>query len=84
MPHAHCYLYGLGTIDALQLTRADRYYIVLPLFHANGLLMQLGAALIAGIPAVVRARFSAGASVAAIVFASSPTGKIRPPPPALV
>jgi crotonobetaine/carnitine-CoA ligase len=61
MPHAHCYLYGLGTIDALQLAREDRYYIVLPLFHANGLLMQLGAALIAGIPAVVRARFSASA-----------------------
>jgi crotonobetaine/carnitine-CoA ligase len=50
MPHAHCYLYGLGAIDALQLTPEDRYYIVLPLFHANGLLMQLGAALIAGYP----------------------------------
>lgn len=61
MPHAHCYLYGLGAIDALQLTPEDRYYIVLPLFHANGLLMQLGAALIAGIPAVVRPRFSASA-----------------------
>ncbi len=61
MPHAHCYLYGLGTIDALQLTREDRYYIVLPLFHANGLLMQLGATLITGIPAVIRARFSASA-----------------------
>jgi crotonobetaine/carnitine-CoA ligase len=24
MPHAHCYLYGLGTIDALQLTPEDR------------------------------------------------------------
>jgi crotonobetaine/carnitine-CoA ligase len=59
MPHAHCYLYGLGTIDALQLTPQDRYYIVLPLFHANGLLMQLGSTLIAGIPAVVRTRFSA-------------------------
>jgi crotonobetaine/carnitine-CoA ligase len=61
MPHAHCYLYGLGTIDALQLSSQDRYYIVLPLFHANGLLMQLGATLIAGIPAVIRARFSASA-----------------------
>ena len=61
MPHAHCYLYGLGAIDALQLTPEDRYYIVLPLFHANGLLMQLSATLIAGIPAVVRPRFSASA-----------------------
>lgn len=34
MPHAHCYLYGLGAIDALQLNPQDRYYIVLPLFHA--------------------------------------------------
>lgn len=50
MPHAHCYLYGLGTIDALRLTSEDRCYIVLSLFHANGLLMQLGPTLIAGIP----------------------------------
>lgn len=61
MPHAHCYLYGRGTIDAVALTGADRYYIVLPLFHANGLLMQLGATLIAGCTAIVRPRFSASA-----------------------
>lgn len=59
MPHAHCYLYGLGAIEAVALQPADRYYIALPLFHANGLLMQLGATLIAGAQAVVRARFSA-------------------------
>ncbi|MFA7282490.1 MAG: AMP-binding protein [Sterolibacterium sp.] len=59
MPHAHCYLYGLGSIDALALQADDCYYIVLPLFHANGLLMQLGSTLIAGIRAVVRGRFSA-------------------------
>lgn len=61
MPHAHCYLYGLGAIDALALQPEDCYYIALPLFHANGLLMQLGATLIAGIRAVVRSRFSATA-----------------------
>jgi crotonobetaine/carnitine-CoA ligase len=61
MPHAHCYLYGRGTIDALGLREDDRYYVVLPLFHANGLLMQLGATLIAGCTAIVRARFSASA-----------------------
>lgn len=61
MPHAHCTLYGLGTIKALQLTEGDRYYITLPLFHANGLLMQLGATLLAGVPAIVRPRFSASA-----------------------
>ena len=64
MPHAHCYLYGLGAIDALALTADDCYYIALPLFHANGLLMQLGATLIAGIRAVVRGRFSASAWLA--------------------
>jgi crotonobetaine/carnitine-CoA ligase len=61
MPHAHCTLYGLGCIKSLRLTREDRYYITLPLFHANGLLMQLGATLLAGIPAIVRPRFSASA-----------------------
>jgi len=61
MPHAHCYLYGLGAIEAVALEPEDRYYIVLPLFHANGLLMQLGATLIAGAQAIVRARFSASA-----------------------
>jgi crotonobetaine/carnitine-CoA ligase len=59
MPHAHCALYGIGAIECLQLTADDRYYICLPLFHANGLLMQLGASLLAGIPAFVRRRFSA-------------------------
>jgi carnitine-CoA ligase len=59
MPHAHCTLYGIGTIESLQLQPADRYYITLPLFHANGLLMQLGGTLLAGIPAIVRPRFSA-------------------------
>ena len=61
MPHAHCTLYGIGTIDSIALTAADRYYIVLPLFHANGLLMQLGATLLAGCTAIVRTRFSASA-----------------------
>jgi len=61
MPHAHCFLYGRGTIDSVALESSDRYYIVLPLFHANGLLMQLGATLIAGCTAIVRPRFSASA-----------------------
>jgi crotonobetaine/carnitine-CoA ligase len=61
MPHAHCTLYGIGTIEAVQLSAHDRYYITLPLFHSNGLLMQLGATLLAGIAAIVRPRFSASA-----------------------
>ena len=59
MPHAHCALYGIGTLQTVSLTDRDRYYITLPLFHANGLLMQLGATLLAGIPAILRNRFSA-------------------------
>ncbi|PIK73805.1 long-chain fatty acid--CoA ligase, partial [Methylobacterium frigidaeris] len=37
------------------------YYVVLPLFHANGLFMQVGGCLIAGATAMVRQRFSATA-----------------------
>lgn len=59
MPHAHCTLYGIGQIRAVGLGADDIYYITLPLFHANGLLMQLGSTLLMGIPAVVRVRFSA-------------------------
>ena len=61
MPHAHCTLYGIGALRATQLGPDDRYYIVLPLYHANGLLMQLGATLLAGTPAILRTRFSASA-----------------------
>jgi carnitine-CoA ligase len=61
MPHAHCTLFGVGTVKAFQLRPEDRYYIVLPLFHVNGLLMQLGGTLLAGIRAIVRPRFSATA-----------------------
>ncbi len=59
MPHAHCTLFGIGSIRCLALTPADRFYVSLPLFHANGLLIQLGATLLMGIPAFVRSRFSA-------------------------
>lgn len=61
MPHAHCYLFGLGVVDNAGVEPDDHYYICLPLFHANGLLMQLSAALIAGATATVRDRFSASA-----------------------
>lgn len=59
MPHAHCTLYGIGQRQSLRLTETDCFYICIPLFHANGLLMQLGASLQVGIPAVIRQRFSA-------------------------
>lgn len=59
MPHAHCALYGIGSARCLALAADDKFYISLPLFHANGLLIQLGATLLIGIPAFVRSRFSA-------------------------
>ena len=59
MPHGHCYLFGLGLASAVRLTADDRYYICMPLFHANGLLMQLVGCLLAGTPAHVARRFSA-------------------------
>ena len=59
MPHGHCFLFGLGTVDNVGVTADDHYYVCLPLSHANGLLMQLGSVLIAGAQATVRARFSA-------------------------
>ena len=59
MPHAHIYLFGLGTIENMRLASDDVYYIVLPLFHANGMFMQLYGCLISGATAVVKPRFSA-------------------------
>ena len=59
MPHAHCYLYGLGTIEHAPLDANSRFYITMPLFHANGLFMQLYACLIRGATAFIRENFSA-------------------------
>jgi len=59
MPHGHCFLFGLGVVENLRITADDHYYVCLPLSHANGLLMQLGAVMITGARATVRGRFSA-------------------------
>ena len=64
MPHGHCFLFGLGAVDNLRLGSGDTYYVVLPLFHANGLFMQVYGCLIAGAKAVIRRRFSASAWLA--------------------
>ena len=60
MPQAHCYLFGLGTAHCLQITPEDRFYCCMPLFHANGLFMQVFASLHAGASVYVEKRFSAG------------------------
>lgn len=58
MPQAHCYLFGLGTKQAMSLTPDDHYYLCMPMFHANGLFMQAFACLVAGCSATVVKRFS--------------------------
>ena len=59
IPHGHGYLAGLGLAEATALTAADRYFVCMPLFHANALLMQLVGSLIAGAQVVVAERFRA-------------------------
>jgi fatty-acyl-CoA synthase len=44
-----------------RLRKGDRVYCCLPLHHASGLLLGLGASLVAGVPLVLRERFSASA-----------------------
>ncbi len=58
MPHAHCYLFGHAMQRAVGLTAADRYYVCMPFFHANALLIQLLAALIVGAHVHAVERFS--------------------------
>ncbi len=59
MPHAHLYLFGLGEAENLRMTAADVFYISMPLFHANAMLMQLYGCLVAGCKAVIAPGFSA-------------------------
>ena len=59
MPNAHCVLFAIGTIENYELNHNHVFYISLPLFHANGLFMQLLACFITGAKAIIRMRFSA-------------------------
>ena len=59
MPHAHLYLFGLGTVEIFRMSEDDVYYICMPLFHSNALLMQLYGTLISGSRAVIVPGFSA-------------------------
>ena len=61
LPHAHCYLVGFGMVDNCFMDENDIYYVTLPLFHVNGLFMQVYATLIAGGKVILRERFSASA-----------------------
>ena len=59
MPHGHCYLLGLGLAEATGLSPADRFFICMPLFHANALHLQFLGSLIMGAQVVVAERFRA-------------------------
>lgn len=59
MPHGHLYLFGLGMKVHTGLTPDDRYYICMPLFHAQGSLMQTYGTMQAGASAVLVKQFSA-------------------------
>ncbi|MBI3993877.1 MAG: AMP-binding protein [Candidatus Lambdaproteobacteria bacterium] len=59
MPHAHNYLFGLGEVENLRMVPEDVYYICMPLFHANAMLMQYYGALIVGCRCVIVPAFSA-------------------------
>ncbi len=59
VPQAHAYLFGLQQARALQISSGDRFFIALPLFHVNALLMSLGSCLVTGARAFVCPKFSA-------------------------
>lgn len=59
MPHAHLYLFAKGTVDNLKLNKQDIYYICMPLFHANAMLMQFYGAMLVGAKVAVVPGFSA-------------------------
>jgi len=59
MPHAHLYLLGLGEVEHLEVSPEDVFYICMPLFHSNAMLLQLYGSLIAGCHVVIAERFSA-------------------------
>lgn len=91
MTHAHCTLFGIGVAESMHVTTHDRYYIALPLFHANALLMQLGTTLIAQCSAYLNKRFSAsqwigdirasGATLTNLLGATSAFVLAQPPSP---
>ena len=62
LPQAHCFLFAKGAADAVDLQEGrDHYFVAMPFFHANALLMQVYACLLAGVGATVVKRFSVSA-----------------------
>jgi carnitine-CoA ligase len=59
MPHGHLYLFGKSMSLHMALTPQDRYYICMPLFHAQGSLMQTYAVMQSGGCAMLARQFRA-------------------------
>ena len=59
MPHAQMYMFGSVIVALTQLSSADTYMTVTPLFHGNAQFMAAYPALIVGARLVIRSRFSA-------------------------
>jgi crotonobetaine/carnitine-CoA ligase len=59
IPQAHAYLFGLQQARALEVSDRDCFFIALPLFHVNALLMSLGSCLVTGARAYACVKFSA-------------------------
>ncbi|MFT4436044.1 AMP-binding protein [Caballeronia sp. 15715] len=59
IPQAHAYIFGLQQARALGVSKEDCFFIALPLFHVNALLMSLGSCLVTGARAYVCVKFSA-------------------------
>ncbi|MCA8928545.1 MAG: AMP-binding protein [Alphaproteobacteria bacterium] len=58
LPHGHCYLFGAGSNGATGLAADDVYYVSMPVFHVNGLFIQVMAAHLAGARVHLVERFS--------------------------
>ena len=57
MPHAHLALFAVPS-PGLALAEGDTYYVCMPLFHANALIVQVLAALVSGARVYCVQRFS--------------------------
>lgn len=59
VPQAHAYLFGLQQARIFHVSDRDRFFIALPMFHVNALLMSLGSCLVTGAQAFIVSKFSA-------------------------
>jgi crotonobetaine/carnitine-CoA ligase len=76
IPQAHAYLFGLQQVRAVEATEADVYFVCLPMFHVNALLMAIGCCLVSGASAYIVPRFSASAWLAEVAVSGATVSNI--------